>query len=84
MTKSQFTPVLEDKEKCDLIIRMAKWYTSFLHPFATMNDVAKKFDVASQSVSKYFSNFLPKLDGLLYDKVQQKKAFNKKRVQFRK
>lgn len=84
MTKSQFTPVLEDKEKCELIIKMAKWYTSLLHPFATMGDVAKKFDVTETSVSKYFNNFLPKLDGLLYDRVQKKKAFNKKRVQFRK
>lgn len=60
-------------EKRELIIKMAKFYTSPFNRKATYVAVAEKFGVNARTVSKYFKDDLPHIDKKLAEKVQKKK-----------
>lgn len=65
-------------EKRKLIIEMATAYTS--NKKATYRSVAETYSVDSATVCRYFNNHLKAIDSQLWEKVQEKKKYNRKKV----
>lgn len=63
----------EIPEKRKLITKMAKYYTSLFGRKVTIEDVARKFGVSRNTVSKYFNKDLPMIDQDLANKVYRKR-----------
>lgn len=65
--KSIITPIADREVLC---IEMARYYLS--RKSITHADVAKKFNVSDSTVSRWFKNYLPTYNQVMYEKVQAK------------